>query len=362
MRFQELDTDSEDDGHGVNLVSDELHFTGSDLGQHTRNRRVYDYSDNSEDDDEDEDEDEPSGSSGHMQVVLREKEEILVQRAMERIRRAQALGQTNVKLTEQERDALERKMAKDRAKGRKPLLANKKSNEAQRKSSKSNLIAQSNKKQANRSSLPKLGEGPNPPGLIVAGPDGQPIYAPIGYPPASSSRPNSRPGSSQNLRQSSPTTYRNPPRRYVSGPEAPSSRNPPPPRPLPDDPNWAPRPRSSSSTAQYAYPVDAYGRPHYPPGTVPPQYANPYPNVRPAPSGYVSASDPVLRRSGRLNDGRAEESGSSQSGSFSSSDGGAGVEVDVVPYGQGPGYEIVQAPTSKPPARAPQATRRKGRR
>ncbi|KAL8918495.1 MAG: hypothetical protein Q9208_007302 [Pyrenodesmia sp. 3 TL-2023] len=50
-----------------------------------------------------------------MQVALRNKEDLLVQQALERIRRAQVLGKRNVKLTQPEIDALERKRRQDEA-------------------------------------------------------------------------------------------------------------------------------------------------------------------------------------------------------------------------------------------------------
>ncbi|KPI45970.1 uncharacterized protein AB675_780 [Cyphellophora attinorum] len=78
-------------------------------GDATRRRRSGKY----DDDDNYSDEDEYNGSRGlvrrgQMQVMLRSKEDDLVERALERIRRARALGKTNVKLTQAEIDALER--------------------------------------------------------------------------------------------------------------------------------------------------------------------------------------------------------------------------------------------------------------
>ena len=111
LRFEEIDSGS-DDGQGVNLegpfTSDELTFTGADLGAHMRSRQreVYEY----DSDTSDEAHRVFSGTTGGMmQLALKDKEELLVQKALERIRRAQALGRTNVKLSQPELDALERK-------------------------------------------------------------------------------------------------------------------------------------------------------------------------------------------------------------------------------------------------------------
>ncbi|KAI9875465.1 MAG: hypothetical protein M1823_007471, partial [Watsoniomyces obsoletus] len=115
-RFEELETD-DDALHGVGLdygyrqkrfVSDELRFTGIDLagGAAARRRRSYDDYSNSG-------EDEYDGSRGLVkrgsaQLILRQKEDALVERALERIERARALGKTDVKLEPSEIEALQR--------------------------------------------------------------------------------------------------------------------------------------------------------------------------------------------------------------------------------------------------------------
>ena len=370
MRFEEVDTDS-DGGHGVtsgrHFKSDELHFTGADMGRHTHNRERHNYSDNTDDSDGlDDYYDERNGNG--MQVVLREKEDVLVERALARIRRAQELGRPDVQLTEPERDALERKIQIDRAKGKKPPLKKKGSSESTRGSPKKSL-APAGKRKSSKSSLKKNDEPagpPVPPGLVVAGPDGRPLFTPIGYYPPASSRPNSRSNSVQNLQLSQPPAsqaqYRSLPKRYSSSPsehQYPSSNRPSmPARPLlPEDPDWRPRSRSSS-IANLAYPFDSYHHP-YPPPQLPPRYngrrnvSGPaelgYPDPRSydpslAPRGYTSSSDPTLVR--REYSGG---SGHNMRGGFASEDDdddeddeegdeGSGVLVDVVPYGSG--YEV----------------------
>ena len=366
-RFEELDTDSDDDNHGVDLdrsfESDSLQFTGADVGR-TNNRQAYGYSDDSEEEEEDDDY-EPSG--GPMQVALRDKEEVLVQRALERIRRAQALGYKDVSLPPKERDALERKIASDqaKAKAKKPALSTKRSSEGRRTSSRLSITAPPTVagKKKSKSALNKQDAPVTtnlPPGFVVPGPDGQMMYQPIGYsPPSSSSRPSSRPNSSQSLQNPQPQPqYRGQPR-YLSGPDQfhPPASHSPPVRPLPDDPNWQPRPRSSSNLG-YGYPVDQYGYPYasqpLPPGYVPGRrnVSGPtevgYPNVRHSqvpPRGYASSSDPSLaRRDYSGSSGRSRQDLSHEDDDDDYDDGHDGVQVDVVPYGQG-GYDVVS--TSK---------------
>jgi PRA1 family protein 1 len=330
--FEEIDSD-EDDDQGVQL-GDALHFTGADIGR--RPRRAYNYSDES-------DEDDDSAPEDHgMQVALRHKEDSLVQRAMIRIRRAQEMGKEDVALPVQERDALERKIESDRAKGRKPLLAigsssstsGKKTSEKSRPSSKASSRSRSGKKSA-RSSGTQLDQlPPNPPGYMVPGPDGQLVFAPIGpYPPPGVDRPLS----SQNVSQRGA-------RRWVSGPEVASASHgymAPGPRPLPDDPNWQPRQRAYSSQAlPVPYPI-GYGHP-YPPPAIPHKYRQGDPRVS-DPYGNPRASDPGLMPRGHHRRRRPERTPSESEESSGSSDDGAGVEVDVVPDDEGKGYEIVSA-------------------
>ena len=352
MRFEELDTESEGEGEhdaGVQL-SDHLHFTGTDLGA-ARPRRVYE--DRAEAAGDQDAAPAAAAAASHaqdLQLAMRDKEEVLVQRAMERIRRAQALGQANVKLPVQERDALERKIQSDRARGRKPLLAlgggkKRASPEARRtSSSKSSLaLAKTSKNKSSQSSLGRAEDGPaNAPGMVYHKPDGQPVFAPIGYYP---------PGSSSSAARGQQ------------------------PRMLPDDPNWRPRPRSTSSAAgPYGYPpaADMHGYPYPPPpphlaqymhGPPPPQQPPPsgsrrnitypeYQGARPSHPG-ASSSDPALRRPRRgppSSDSEGEDSSqaSSGSGQSSGSEDTEGVVLDVVPVNSRREYKVVPAPRSGP--------------
>jgi hypothetical protein len=386
-RFEEIDSDS-DDGNGVGLgqsfAGDELQFTGGDLG------RNYGYSDDSGESDFGVGDDMRSGNM--MQLALKEKEEVLVERAMARIRRAKLLGKPNVKLTPLERDALERLLQKDQAttaKEKRPSSKPRASSrrDSGRSSGSQNSIGPAAGRRKSKSSLNSQRDRetsstgqPVAPGFVVAGPDGRPIYAPIGYYPPSpglspygpSSRPESRSGSSHSLQHTPPLPqgqFRAPPKqRYSSLPEhhfqsSSTSRGPPSPRPMPDELDWQPRARSSSNLP---YPVDPF---QYQTNLqrvpqLPAQYTQGrrnvtgpagvgYPTLRaaaPVAHSYASSSDPSLLR-------RAypSESGNTESPSDDDDDEDEGVQVNVVPYGQS--YDI-NLSTGGPRGSRPRKSRR----
>jgi len=112
---EELDSDDDTDTQGVGLnfkekrfVSDPLQFTGIDLAPASRARKPYNY-DDSEDSSEDSDSEIEFEGTNALQVALRDKEEALVQSALARIRRAQEKGKREVKLNQDELDALEKR-------------------------------------------------------------------------------------------------------------------------------------------------------------------------------------------------------------------------------------------------------------
>lgn len=212
-----------------------------------------------------------------MQVALRNKEDLLVQQALGRIRRAQALGKRNVKLTKPEIDALERKRRQDEAR-RKRMGSGSDQVDKRRSSGGQLQLAGKDSKPGKRrssgfsqtleSTYATEGRGATPPGIVVPGPDGRPMHTPIGYyPPTSNLLPNSR-GSRSGSRSGSSANFQSPTPplpsdqywsrqpRYPPGsdyaPPSPTARASPLMRRLPDDPHWDPRPRSSSSTYQYS--------------------------------------------------------------------------------------------------------------
>ena len=368
-RFDEMDSES-DDRQGVELdssfVSDELYFTGADLGYLAQDKHVYEYSDSSNGSYDGDELNELDGAA--MQVAIRDKEEMLVQRALERIRRAQFMGKTSVKLSQPELDALERKRQKDQAKARKPVARAKFTNKHQsggQSSTSLRTLPVTASRRRSRSSLTQHNNGGNilpeanlPPGFVIAGPDGKPVYTPIGSgtstssPYSSSSRPGSRSGSSQSLHTPPPLQplYRNPQKRFFSVPEqhfSSSSRNPPSPH-MPNE-EFSRNSRSRSTSVNHPYAPDPHQYRSYSPDLdqLPIQYAQGrrnmstpidvlHPNARspvPLPRVYGSSSDPTLFRQEHPGGTTRQESCSDDD--VDDSDDDDGVQIDVRASNQG---------------------------
>lgn len=302
-----------------------------------------------------------------MQIALRDKEELLVQKALERIRRAQMLGKTNVKLTQPELDALERKKKKDEAESarKKPGIRNADRRRSSGLSHDASREQKSNRRKSKGYFPAYDGESSSssrraaPPGILVPGPAGVPAYSPLGYyppttaPQGGSPRSGSRSASSHGLAQVSPPLPRVYKQRYSSGPDpahpSPAPRSPPSLRRLPDDPNWIPRPRSSSSVSSQPYPPDQYQAYSPPLPQMPHQYSqgrrsvsSPQPDVQYPRNGgepQARSSEPSSLRREHSRQSSPEKS-ESEEGSASDDDEGDGVQVDVVPYSQGYGVSV----------------------
>lgn len=347
------------------FVSDELHFTGTNLNRPSRRRPVYDdpISSGSSGDDYGSD----HGAGGIMQIALRDKEELLVQKALERIRRAQMLGRTNVKLTQPEIDALERKRRKDEAEAARKKPESR--NADRRRSGGQSRDASREQKSSRRKDkgyFPAYdGESlstsrrATPPGFLVPGPAGMPAYSPLGYyppttaPQGGSPRSSSRSTSSHSLAQASPPLPRAHQQRYSLGLESaqpsPAPRSPQSLRRLPDDPNWIPRPRSSSSVSNQPYSPDQYQAYSPPLPQIPHQYSQrrrvvsspqpeiQHPRIRGEPQARSSESSSLRREHSRQS---TPEKSESEEDSASDDDEDEGVQVDVVPYGQGYGVSV----------------------
>ena len=390
MRFEEID-DSDDDGlQGVELdptgfsqkafASDELNFTGIDLAtSRFRQRRGSDESYSDESDEEYSGGEPSTGGPANMQLMLRQKEGYLVERALERIRRAQALGKKNVKLSQQELDALERKRhLSDRPQEPAPRgkkVAPRKAIEAKStkgKSSSANTSTKAieprrrGKSNATRSSE-QMPPYPTMPGESQAGAMAPPnYYGPPSRPSSSSSRTSSRNPSSQSLRQqqSYPGPYQPypqpyPPGRYHAVPDPirpPSSSSGP--RSDPTDPNWQPRARSASSLiynpsepSYYPYPpyLGHNLPPHYDPRMPPPpgrRIASGPPDIYssqapPPPAGYYRHPSSEMAMD-NPDTSQAEASGETTASTDDEDDeegeGSQGVQVDVEE--EGSGYNI----------------------
>ncbi|MCJ1470586.1 hypothetical protein MMC07_009232 [Pseudocyphellaria aurata] len=361
-RFEEIESD-DDDGQGVGLsrqyVGDELYFTGADLSRsRPRNQRTrsHDTSESSEADDVDE------NIGGIMQLALRDKEESLVHKALERIRRAQMLGRTNVKLTQSEIDALARKRRKDEATRKAPLSSSSAIDRRPGSTQLSDTVEQrpSNRRLRNPRSTYRSDEFPGSrhatlPEILLPGTDGKASYQAFGqYSSAApgqhnrSPRSGSRSASSHSQLQSTPplpsSQFRSPKERNFSVPE--TSRPPPTispnslPRRLPDDPNWIPRPQSSSSNpAQIYSPPSAHVPSHYFQGrrivSGPPelQYMGSRRGGDSSPIPYPTSSEPSHMH--REHSGRRGDDFIRNNDDTEDDDDDYGVQVDVVPYGQG---------------------------
>lgn len=387
MRVEEIE-ESDDDEDGVDLdsrfagrrfASDELRFTGIDLGgSNTRARRrrprtAYDEdSDDSEDDDYSPEHGE-EGYSRDMQVMLREKEDLLVERALERMRRARELGKTNVKLTRAEIDALERAERRQKIsvplpkppKGKKaaqtrPKLADKKQSKGDRSSgNNSPALKAIEPRRRGKSSSGSREPAPLPYPVL---PDEQYsaggralMYAPQGYypppdarPSSSTSRPGSRTTSAHSLRQQQSHTppvpqYQHPYQqgRYHSNPDVYQVR---PPaggvqayqRSDPSDPNWEPRARSSSSLVSYqidhsnptAYSSQGPAPPRFDPND--PRFASPQAQrISSGPPDLYTAHAPIYRQPQEQLYLPGQGANANQDDEDEDSDEDAGVQVEV---------------------------------
>ena len=435
-RFEELDSEYEDEhtGEGVILdprdsrarggfVSDELYFDGYDIGRNrSSRRRMYDQAQYGEDLDSDELEERDQRSIAY-QAAVREKEEMLIQSALERIARARAKGQTNVNLSQEEMEALERRRGQQPepspplasppptpAKNAKAIKAGSRSSSSTNLASqkarkrggsslfgagssspaKSNSKAKVNRKPSAEQSLP-YPTGQAPAGIMVAGPDGAPAYAPIGYglpspefhrTQSGGSRPGSRSASKHRRRESTPPerfdAYAPYPPRYYPPPSGLRPESSGSNRSLPDDIDWYPPPprNRSTSNAPYAGYATEYDAPPPLPAAQgrrnvsgPPDIR--YSNLRRVPPSsplaqrpvptHASHSDPNMpaRKGSGLS--QSQEVDGSNSSSASSDD--QGVQIEILPDATGgSGYSISRAPvrTSPPTASGNESRRRNG--
>lgn len=431
-RFEELDSEDED-GQGVILdlnsvgardalargfVGDELYFDGYDVGQDRLSRRgMYDFYGDEFDARQLEYRDQEGMA---YQAAVREKEEELIQSAMERIARASSKGKTNVNLSEEEMEALERSRgqqpdppspplasppatpAKPVAKGKVSSRSNSSTSLASKARKRNSGLFGSSPSPAKSNSKAKVDRrapaeqalsyptGQPPSGMMVTGPNGARVYAPIAYhgppsPELARSRPGSnapsRSGSKHRRREATPPDRTEgyppyPPRYYLPPasvrPESSGSN-----RSLPDDINWyppGPRHRSASNVQYSGYPSDYEGAPALPAAQGRRNFSGPadvrYSNLRHVtpssayasrPPAHSSRSDPAMV--GRKSSGLSREIGDSSTSRSSSSSDEQGVQVEIRP--EGPGghdYSISRAPMPAPASGNEGRKRRGGRR
>lgn len=194
---EELHTDEDSDTQGAGLIaaretrfsSDPLHFTGIDLGENVaRSRRTHAYTHSEEEDSSDSEQDTELDEEGYAQLA-RAEEEALVDSAMRRIRRAQASGKKEVKLSKKELAALE-KHRKRQSEGEK------RKRREQRYAVPLSQLAPSSHKESKMARLP----GAMPSSEALQRQTNQP---PVGWFPHPSS---SRPGTSDSRRPTSSRT------------------------------------------------------------------------------------------------------------------------------------------------------------
>lgn len=386
-RFEELDSAEEDDdnGEGVQIqldpqhqryASDQLRFTGIDMGGRTRRGESSAYDVDMSSDSDYSDASDPMA----VQRAMKQKEDMLIQRALERIRRAQEKGKSTVHLTHSENEALKKHTRRLNSAGKvknreKKIKSGSGSDRTTKKSSRSSstaLVPAKASRRRNKSSAatpqdsPPLSSGAAPPAFMVNAPSGA-TYAPLSYygPNAAFSNPASRPVSRNATAHpqepyTAPQYYQNqyPQQRYASMPEgaqpstrpvsSSSGRGPTARMPLPHEDDWTPMSRSRSSSQHST--VDPFQYQTYSPPS--PQLSNQYAQVRRGVSGpadmqysslrrqppgsayaagsaaYASSSEPMLTRR-RQSVESSSEGVTTSSDEGDDDDGDEGVRVDM---------------------------------
>ncbi|KAG9828685.1 hypothetical protein KCU68_g14022, partial [Aureobasidium melanogenum] len=347
------------------FTGDDLLFTGYDLGSAWGERRADDTSyerrpQRPQDDD-----------YYHDNALTRSpREDILVQSAKEKLRRARVKGKTNVSLSVEEMAALERSSTQSRDTSE-PSTPSKNKTRGSRSSSTTSLTSTRPRRTSiglfgstspshSRSRTPKTSRKPSneqqpvarapsstPPAFMIRGPDGVPMYAPTDYYPSGSSR---RP-SSNSTRNVTPPYEAYSARGYGSELRATPSTSS---RALYDENAWT---SSSRPAPGVAYP-DMLG-PSSSPGAQSHQAPMPssdvsYAKLRRAPQGsplynVEAAFDRGEREAEMVRGARPASSGSSSDDS-----GGQGVRIEVEP-----GFGLRRVPIS---SKSSGTVRRKGRR
>ncbi|KAJ5774608.1 hypothetical protein N7457_009504 [Penicillium paradoxum] len=255
------EVDGENDGYGRELVRNGRYKRGMEYGGRGARRRPVDYDDLTDDSE--------SGEGGNydlydygdstvayaVQLALRDKEDQLVDNALERIRRAQVLGKNNVRLSQRELEALERK--RQQADG---------SGGTWRPKQSANPAKTSSRPSSRRSAAGFAPDQP-PAGYPAFPPDplsnwARGATATHSRPSSSSSAARPRTPTTQSLRpqQSNsplrPTYPPYPSERFASNGRPQSMQQPLMyPRPLPDDPHWAPSYYNAMQMGPYGEPL-----------------------------------------------------------------------------------------------------------
>lgn len=275
IRFESVDS-NEDEGHRIGLDTafngDDLNITEGFLATQEESRSTYhdrytSYLSESTNLDPN------SSSAGIRQLAYRDKEDQLVQIALDRIRRAQALGERNVRLTKPELDALERKRRKVHAIARNTALPERSSSPSSMNQRHSAAVEPKSIKRrvmpnnsGYRYSEPSI-QGSSASSARPVSPrheNQEDIFPEYSRGPQVESydlsmQPRTRSISSHSpLHQNLPLTAARPrdrQKRFFSVPKgfglSPAAEDPTLSRRLPDDPQWIPRARSASLNQPY---------------------------------------------------------------------------------------------------------------
>ena len=336
--------------------------------------------------------------------MLKDKEDYLVERALERINRARALGKTNVKLSRAEIDALERAEQRLRSEPAPSPLPTKTSPTKTKKPapSRSRALTQrkgsKGEKSASNSPKPKAIEPAKRPrsrassreDAMVAYPNlAEEQYAYYGGPPPEDRRRmisagyGSRTGSSSSLRQPThapqPLPYHQHPYiqgRYYSNPDNLSQSRPPSnssriTRADPSDPDWEPRARSTSSLVSYPIdqlpnPTQASRAPRFDPNAprfAPPQARRIFSDPASSQALYRRQSDEGVPRSSDA-DGSPGQSSQDRTTSEDEDDDaedGQGMQIDVTEESDGDYAVQTRSQARKGNGRGRGGTQAKGR-
>jgi len=358
-------------------VGDELQFTGYDVGSAYRSRQEQEaYQQEYEYPVDDYDYEYERRRYEDYLAAMREREDALVQSAQDKIRKAKANGKSRANLGHDEIEALERRRMQQRgdsptesrpsskSKATKPSSSGSAGDKGRRRSGSrmfglsatdSPKSRASKSPKASRKTSPEPISQPTAPGLMIPGPDGRPIFAPVGYfahPPESARSNSSRTGGARY----SPSGNRAPgtppydvpypayPPRYYPMPD--ELRPPSSSRRSPDE-LFMPRARAAS-TAQYSFnPYAARPEPSSPSrrnvsGPAEVSYSRVPRKVPASPlAEHSSRSQPVVRDDSSSNEEEVEEDSSSSESE--DEDDNEGVKVEVVPDTKGGGYRIDRA-------------------
>jgi hypothetical protein len=368
-RVEELDSDDTDTQGGVGLnfgkkrfSSDPLHFTGADMspGSGSREgRRRYAYDDTEDSSESDSEEFEGINA---LQIALRDKEEALVQSALARIRRAQEKGKREVKLNQDELDALEKRRKRMQAAATTKRQGSGSGSGSERRKHKDRQMvtipiapAEPKGRKKGKGKRDVTPPGVVPPGFLIPGADGV-TYAPLGYYPPhmgakrdSPTRPRS--STSQQLRGAAPPQYvaHQSSRYFSDSARPPSSSSSSSRRPLPDEDDWVPTnsrrgsvasqtvdPFEYQTSSDHASPMPGQFNLERRHASGPPEIA--YSTIRRNPPASTTAypvtsrgySDPVLRqRTSRPNYNDEYSPSSSEDDGDESDELGNGVQVFV---------------------------------